>query len=351
MLLPLLKSRHCTALLAAELLALSLTIALVCGCEKETDEWVPIPVDTKRPSQQPTKPSVRPPVAPTTTAPTPPPPATGTAVTNDPLNRGDTSFMQGRARAIYAELIAALPAEQRGLVGSVPLVFTDRGGKVNAFAACVQGGALVGISDGLVQIQAQLARVKAADEIFGRSKVDAYAEATAKQGRAIPADGRFIEPSHDTDSRKVQRQHQLFDEELGWVLGHELAHHYLSHTGCIGPDARKLTPADLGRGLTIVVPALNQPAELAADTYGTHNLLTAGSRRQGYHLTEGGALLTLAFFAALRRASGANVLFDFESTHPHPAVRKPVVEQAASTWRATGGRPLPVLPLPEIKLR
>jgi hypothetical protein len=44
--------------------------------------------------------------------------------------------------------------------------------------------------------------------------------------------------------------------------------------------------AEVGHLLSGAVPMLNQPNELMADTYGTNNVLTAGSRRQGYRFTE-----------------------------------------------------------------
>ena len=90
--------------------------------------------------------------------------------------------------------------------------------------------------------------------------------------------------------------------------------------------------------LSGTVPVFNQPNELEADTQGTYSLLNAGKRRQGYHWTENGALLTLYFFEQLNSMTPAeSVLFAFELSHPHPSIRKPVVQQAAQQWRASGG--------------
>ena len=50
------------------------------------------------------------------------------------------------------------------------------------------------------------------------------------------------------DPRKLARQKMLFDEQLAFVLGHELAHHYRGHTGCAdgAADSNVVTPQDIG---------------------------------------------------------------------------------------------------------
>jgi hypothetical protein len=72
-------------------------------------------------------------------------------------------------------------------------------------------------------------------------------------------------------------------------------------------------------------------------------VLNTGAARDGYRWTEGGALLTMRFFASLDRWSPVDILFGFERTHPPPQIRKPIIQQTASAWRATGGAPLPWL--------
>ena len=59
------------------------------------------------------------------------------------------------------------------------------------------------------------------------------------------------------------------DDIIAFTFGHELAHHYLGHTGCAngqpmgaGPD-----PTKLGRLLS-VLPAVNQLGEAASDSAG-----------------------------------------------------------------------------------
>ena len=240
------------------------------------------------------------------------------------------------------ELIAALPANHGNSVASVPLIIDDTVGEVNAFAACSSGKAAMAISDGLMEVQSQMARARATDEIFGTNKFNEYVSMVAKFQKPkqpiVRPQPSFWNPQQDQDGRKVARQHQLNDEALAFVLGHELAHHYLQHTGCVGPQTAFPTPIDLGRLLSNTVPGFNQPNEIAADTNGTTNLLNAGKRRQGYHWTEGGAMMTLNFFLALKQITPVEaILFGFEISHPHPSFRIPIVQQTASQWRSTGG--------------
>ena len=49
-------------------------------------------------------------------------------------------------------------------------------------------------------------------------------------GSPVPRPSGLLPASTQSDGRKVQRQHVLFEEELAFVLGHELAHHILGHT-------------------------------------------------------------------------------------------------------------------------
>lgn len=329
------------------------------ACKKDEDDGFE-PVDfsggdetkskkkTKKADPEPT-PDPEPPTPDPKPAPTPAP---RRPVTDDPINRHDTSYLRQRAQVVLADLVAALPEPQRSQMRPIPLGFDNRPGEVNAFAACVKGRAFMVMTDGLMEIQAQMARARAHDERFGTEKLDAYAALVARgqrRGQAVPRPpSSFYETAKDQDANKVARQRHLLDEGLAFVLGHELAHHYLSHTGCVGTDATALTPADIARAVTIKVPAFNQANELASDLYGIQNVLAAGRpKRPAWR--EDGALLTLRFFLEVRRAHGGGVLFDFESTHPHPDVRRPVVTQAAETWRRTGGQALPVLKLPKLR--
>jgi hypothetical protein len=76
---------------------------------------------------------------------------------------------------------------------------------------------------------------------------------------------------------------------------------------------------------------------------GINNTLSTGARRADYKLTEGGALLTMQFFAGLDQLTPADILFGFERSHPPPQLRTPIIQQTAATWRATGGVGLPII--------
>ncbi len=276
-------------------------------------------------------------------APTTPPPA-NPPTSNDPINAVDIGWMRQRAGQVLAELVAVLPPTQKQRVDGVPLFADATVGEVNAFAACDdQGLPLMAISDGLLDVIAHLAQFRATDETFGGRRTDAYIELIATKQRAgkpivQPAAG-FVDPAQHVDPRKVARQGVLFDEQLAFVLGHELAHHHLGHTGCaIGKGgSRGVHPSDLGRLLSRAAPIFNQPNEVSSDVAGVNNLLTAGSKRSGAKWTEGGSLLVLTFFSGLDRLSAEAILFGFERSHPPPALRVPIVQQTAQTWRATGG--------------
>src|SRR5262249_33067789 len=135
-------------------------------------------------------------------------------------------------------------------------------------------------------------------------------------------------------------QHDVFDETLGFVLGHELAHHHLGHLPCTGGSGF-LGMGDIARDLSGAVPIFNQPNELAADSAGTNNVLVAGARRSGTHWTAGGAPLIMRFFRGIAGEASVQILFAFESTPPPPFVRVPVVQQTANLVRMAGNNWLP----------
>ncbi|MFO7177955.1 MAG: M48 family metalloprotease [Pseudomonadota bacterium] len=292
------------------------------------------------PPQQPA-PVPGPPPAPTSLPPVSAP------VAYDPINAVDINFLRGRAQAVLGELVANLPPAQQQRVQGIPLIPDTEVGEVNAFAACTEKGkAVMAISDGMLDISAHLAQARAIDEIFGSRKVDEYIAFVARNQRpdspvVRPPPG-FFDPTQSVDPRKVQRQHQLLDEQIAFVLGHELAHHYLGHLPC---TAGSVTLSEMNRVLADAVPVFNQPNEAAADAAGVNNVLTTGSRRQGYRFTEGGALLTMQFFGGIDQLSPLDVLFGFERSHPPPAGRVVIIQQTANAFRMTGGQGLPILGL------
>jgi hypothetical protein len=265
----------------------------------------------------------------------------------DPINTIDVAFLRGRASVVLRELVLYLPAPQQSKVSGIPLITDSTVGEVNAFASCTRDGkTAMAITDGLLDIQAHLAQARAIDELFGSRKVDEYVRFIAQNQRPktpIAQPTGMFDPIQTVDGRKVQRQHELLDEQIAFVLAHELAHHYLGHLPCTASSG--LSAAEVARVLSDAVPLFNQPNELAADMAGVNNTLTAGARRQGYHFTEGGALLTMRFFSGVDQFSAIDILFGFERSHPPPAVRTPVIQQTAAAWRAGGGQGLPIFSL------
>lgn len=275
----------------------------------------------------------------------------GLPVLGDPINDINIGWLQSEAGVVMGALIGALPAASQQKVRGIPFIADPTVGEVNAFAGCDdQRMPFMAITDGLLEVEAQIAQFKATDEVFGTRKLDEFLRMLAQRQRPgqpiVRPPAGFIDPVQHTDARKVERQRQLYDEQLAFVLGHELGHHHLGHTGCANGQggSRGVTPADLGRMLSRTLPIFNQPNEIAADVAGVNNLLSAGARQQGYRWTEGGAMLTLGFFASLDQLTPASILFAFEQTHPHPLLRQPVVQQTANTWRMTGGAPVFTFP-------
>jgi hypothetical protein len=248
---------------------------------------------------------------------------------------------------VLGELIASLQANDAARVRGIPLVFDPTVGEVNAFAACIDGRALMAITDGMLEIVSFLAQAQADDDLYGTRKVDDYVAFLARAYRPgapipRPPTGFFV-PGAAGTARRIEREHAVLDELVAFVLGHELAHHYLGHLPCTGGGG-VLGAGEIARSLSGQVPLFNQPNELAADAAGTNNVLMAGARRSGHRWTEAGGLLTMRFFSGMDQMSPVDILFSFERTHPPPGLRVPVIVQTANAWRLTGGW----LPIPRL---
>ncbi len=251
---------------------------------------------------------------------------------------------QAELRGVLNELLASLNSSNQALVRGIPLVF-DPTNEVNAYAGCDDSGApFLAATAGILEAVDAMAQTKATDELFGTQTYDAYCNAVLPQivssdkARAgLPAG--IIPANYGSDLRRWSRAHELFDELLAFTFGHELAHHYLGHTGCAkgqggpGPD-----PSKLGR-LATAVPFFNQFAEAAADAAGCYNLLDAGrARRPLYAWTENGGLSLLDYFARLERAAGQGGPLSLLNplavlkTHPNPLTRIPLLQAVARTW-------------------
>jgi hypothetical protein len=270
------------------------------------------------------------------------------------------AFVRQEARAIYNELVAALPERDRQQVQAIPFSVLENPVEVNAMAGCSRGSPFVGITAALLIIEGATAETRAYDELASTNRHNDYLTDVARlvraRGALSPLLPGYLAGPMALDPRKLARQRFLFDEQVAFVLGHELAHHYRGHTGCAngggGGGGGQPGVEDLVRVLSHAAPPFNQPLEAEADMYGVYTVMDAGRARQGGTWTEEGATMTLEFFDRLTGMGVEQVALAFLRTHPLPAIRRPIVQMAAQQWRTSGrpsgnpgGLPIP-LPFP-----
>ncbi|HEY6461187.1 MAG TPA: hypothetical protein VIY73_13575, partial [Polyangiaceae bacterium] len=254
-----------------------------------------------------------------------------------------TLMWQAEVRAVVNELENNLTEEQRRLVAGIPLVFDPNPNDINAFAGCDDGGKpFVAGTEGLLEAIDAIAQTRATDELFRTQTYDTYARTVIPQLvssqtalAALPAN--VIPVQFWADARRLSRAHEMFDEIVAFTFGHELAHHYRGHTGCAHGQPSDVVPAlaNVRRAASSAVALINQANELEADNYGVMDVLATGKARSatGLRWTEEGGLWLFDFFARMDTSAGANPLVGFLRTHPSPALRAPVVQVEATTWR------------------
>ncbi len=253
---------------------------------------------------------------------------------------------QNELRGVLGELLAVLSPSNQALVRGIPLVF-DPTPEINAYAGCdEQRAPFLAATAGILEAVDAMAQTKATDELFGTQTYETYTATvlpqlmksdTARAG--LPAG--IIPPNLGGDLRRWSRAHEIFDEVLAFTFGHELAHHYLGHTGCAkGQGGQGPDPTRLGRLLTNMVPLFNQAAEASADSAGAYNALDAGRARRGqYEWSSNGGTTLLDFFARLERAAGQGGPLSLLNplqvlrTHPNPLARIPLLQAVARTWQ------------------
>jgi hypothetical protein len=250
---------------------------------------------------------------------------------------------QEEVRAVARELIGHLSSQNASRVAPIPLVFDPNPYEINAFAGCDESGApFVAGTEGLLEAVDGIAQSKATDELFGTQTYGAYVGVVAprlvsSEGGSAAFPAGIIAPQYWLDPRRISRAHEIFDEIVAFTFGHELSHHYLGHTGCASGQAAGAGPAiaQLSQLATAIIPGLNQPNEIMADTNGCINTLDTGRARASvaYRWNEEGGLWLLDFFSRLEAASGDNPLLGFLRTHPNPGLRIPIVQTVAATWR------------------
>lgn len=289
------------------------------------------------------------------------PPPQGTYDGNGTFTMG---FLQAEARMVLAELVSNLEPGHQVRVQAIPLEFTANPAEVNAAAGCTRSGrSLMAVTGGMLLLVSASSEAKAADELAGTQVLTAYYDQTVQAVRreqaVQPIPPGSIAPNVALDPRKLARQRFLFDEQLGFILGHELAHHYRGHTGCAhGGNEQQGNEQQAEEAVRIAsntLPIFNQPVEVEADSWGIVNVLDTGSRRQGGRWTEEGSLLSMDFFQRLEGERGTSPLLLFVRTHPPSVIRRPIIQLWADNWRrgqrpstaGAGGLPFPIpIPLP-----
>jgi hypothetical protein len=252
---------------------------------------------------------------------------------------------QSEVRVVLNELIASLSADKQARVQGIPLVFDPNPNTINAFAGCDEKGApFMAGTEGLLEAIDAISQTVANDDLYGTRLYDQYTSAViprlVQSSSASPALPLGIVPfTTALDPRRLSHAHELFDNIVAFTFGHELSHHYLGHTGCASGQAALggVDPAAILR-IASRVPVFNQPLESAADSAGCVNVLDTGrARRPGFVWTERGGLLLLDFFSRMESTAGVSPLnpIGFLQTHPHPAIRIPVVQGVAQWWHQT----------------
>ncbi len=262
----------------------------------------------------------------------------------DPINTRNMPWLHAETGRVMKQLIETLGYDKHAEVADVVLDADDYFGLANAFAVCdADGHPVVAITDKLLEILARLAAARAMEEVFQVDATEAYIAWSADHPLASgPPDGRE-DPAMWNDRRKLARQRVIFDESVGWVVGHELAHHYLGHIRCDGSGGLIDAVRDAARA---IVPAFQQPDELAADAAGIDNLLHT-AKRLDLPWDEGGALVMLEFFARQNPIVIEDLLYAFAMTHPPAQLRIPILKATVATWHLAAGH-VPMITIPRI---
>ncbi len=248
---------------------------------------------------------------------------------------------RAEVRAVLLELVAQLSPTQAAKVSTIPLRFDPDANDVNAFAGCEKGAPYLAATEGFLLAIDAIAQTRATDELFGTKTYDTYAKDVAKRidkpgggGPGLPAGS--IPSQYVDNAQRQSRAREIFGDVVAFAFGHELAHHYLGHTGCATGQATGSgpNPAVVGLVVTTIIPGLNQPTEIAADTAGCFNTLDAGKARRPNHAwSEQGGLWLFEFFGHLEGSSLLSSV-GFLRTHPDSRLRGPIIKAAANAWRA-----------------
>jgi hypothetical protein len=256
------------------------------------------------------------------------------------------AFLRTEVVSVIDEVRNHLPPEHRSRVEHVPFHIVDDPVEPNAAAGCAPGSGapMIMITTPMLTICAATAQARAYDELAHTSTYETYASSIMDMIRGHEVHGLARDALSGplaTDPRKLARQRHLFDEQVAFILGHEMAHHYRGHTGCTPSASASAAEAEgLQRQLAQQAPPLQQPFEIEADMWGITSVLEAGHERAGGHWSDEGALLSLDTFRHIGETQTADLPLVFLSTHPPSMIRAPLVEEVARSW-TPGRAPLP----------
>ena len=257
------------------------------------------------------------------------------------------AFQQMEARSVLTELVAALEPAHQARVAGVPLNFTNDPAEVNAAAGCdrTTRQAFMLATRGILRLMAATSEARAVDEAANSTLLNQYMDVLVQRVRSqqevIQIPPGSVPPAWAMNPQKLARQRFLFSSQLGFVLGHELAHHYRGHTGCQntrGTNQQQTDMEQILRTASSTVPPFNQPLEAESDTWGIISTLDAGRRRGPAAWNEDGAMLSMDFFQRLEGERGTSPILIFVRTHPPAIIRRPIIQLWASNWR-NGHRP------------
>lgn len=301
-------------------------------------EGIPMPIPLPDPNARDPEPPARGSLA-------PPPPGSWDA--NGHMTQ---AFLEQEAQSIHQALVAALDAHENEQVRSIPFEVVAEAREPNAAAACTRAtrSPLMMITSAMLVLAAGISEAKAYDEVAGTQTYEQYVTAVVQQVRSEQpvrgVDAALHVAPNATDPHKLARQRHLYDEQIAFIVGHELAHHYRGHTDCVeGRTQAEIERDELAAVLAHTVPPFSQPREIEADMWGVVNVLEAGRNRQGGVWNQEGGLINLDFFRRLSDEGGAELVLAFLSTHPPSLVRMPIVRSTAQQWQP-GWRP-PGIPL------
>ena len=257
-----------------------------------------------------------------------------------------TQMWQQEVSAVLEEQRSNLSPDNAARVKGIPFVVENKPNEINAYAGCDKNGSpfIVG-TEGILEAIDAISQTVATDDLYGTQTYAAYT-AQVMPGLAHDKNARAALPlniiplQYLAQPARISHAHELYDEIAAFTFGHEMAHHYLGHTGCAHGQPVPLMNASVLNGVIGVAPVFTQPFELAADNQGTLNTLDSGRARASrgqYRWTERGASLLLDFFGKLEKSAGLATLnpVTYVQTHPPAAQRIFWVQTAANTWRLT----------------